>query len=138
MAGCRDKQVFGVAAVRSQARPARAIAQLFLAAQAEAAMPASPPAVDHHRVSLRQALGSLPEPGHPAGVLMPHNQRDTVRRHAPVLLMQIGVTHSRGGDLDQHLPWPWMRGGHLLDTQRLPDGVQYRSPHLVLLDTGLV
>jgi hypothetical protein len=44
-------------------------------------------------------------------------------------MMQVGVTHSRGGDLNQHLPRPWTRGGHLLDTQRLSDGVQHRSPH---------
>src|SRR5215470_14838315 len=95
-------------------------------------MPASPATVDHDRVSLGQSLGSLTEPGDPAGILVPHDQRDAMRRHAPVLLMQIGVTHTCGGDLNQHLPWPWMRGGHLLDTQRLPDGVQHRSPHLVL------
>ena len=57
-----------------------------------------------------------------------------MRRHAPVLLMQIGVTHSRGGDLNQHLPRPRTRSGHLLDAQRLPDGVQQRSLHLVLPD----
>jgi hypothetical protein len=75
MARARHDVALGVAAGRAEAAPAHRVAELLLAAHADAAHPAAPAAVDDDRLAGLEAGRARPERLDPARVLVAHDLR---------------------------------------------------------------
>ena len=120
-----SQHVFGVATVDRITGVLLALAQGFPAGQAVLAAAAGGVEPGHaDTVAFLDPRDAAADRRHVANALVAGNERQT-RFHRPVTLggVQVGVTDARGLDFHQNLPGAGQWGVHLLDTQRLPEGV---------------
>ena len=120
------------AAVAREPRELVAHAEDVLAAPAGDAEAAAPRGVEEHRVAHRRGRDVVADRVHPAGVLVPEDDRDREagRLHLPVDRVEVGRADAGPADPDDDAPRPARLGlGALDELERAVVLVQERGLH---------
>src|SRR5438128_727818 len=118
--------------VTTCSKPQRHVAALLVTLPADPARPAAPPAPDGDGVAALDALDVWSDGFDVSRVLVPQGQRQLEAGRQRKLAgpdVQVGMAHTSAGDPDQHFVSSNLGHGHLVDSQRLSEGVESRCPH---------